>query len=113
MEYLRSVGYTNMEELYRILDIATNPFSSYRMHKTRKGKGSMPQVQICRCITPCRPRSRLSAHPHVPCLQARHLSVDHDIKPVVEFLQRQNIEPQRILKASQLSAVAYTTKSSA
>ena len=44
MEYLRSVGYTNMEEMHRILDVATNPFSSYRMHKTRKGKGSMPQV---------------------------------------------------------------------
>ena len=33
-----------MEEMHRLLDIATNPFSSYRMHKTRKGKGTMPQV---------------------------------------------------------------------
>ena len=30
--------------MHMILDIATNPLSSYRMHKTRKGKGSMPQM---------------------------------------------------------------------
>ena len=62
MEYLRSVGYTNMEELYRILDIATNPFSSYRMHKTRKGKGSMPQVQTCIYINSCRPQEGAQSH---------------------------------------------------
>ena len=56
-EYLKAeVGYSSVEEMLRVLDVASNPFSTYRRREARKGR-TLPEVPA-----PCRQQAAAGLH---------------------------------------------------
>ncbi|KAK9811922.1 hypothetical protein WJX72_012502 [[Myrmecia] bisecta] len=69
--YLRTLGLESLPEITRILDVAMNPNSLYNTYRDKKRSYNV---------------------------NARKLSVDADLKPVVEFLQSQGLSKSEVIR---------------
>ena len=86
-DFLRSIGMRNQAEISRILDVAMNPDSLFLppVQRRRSTAGVRSSPLYLRCV--------------ISVLQARRLSVEDDMKPVVDYLRGLGIEDDQIIKA--------------
>ena len=97
-EFLNSQGFDDREEVSRILDIAMNPNSLHRTFRSRK-RSAVSVVSIGRMSQPHPlPRTRHCADPPTITEQARMLTVEDDIRPVLEFLASRGLSQRQIVK---------------
>ena len=85
-DFLRSIGMRNQAEISRILDVAMNPDSLFLSPSQRKcSTASVRSSPSLLCV--------------ISALQARRLSVERDMRPVVDYLRGLGIEDDQIIKA--------------